>query len=385
MSETLKEKEMFKTYDTIAIRSPFLTEEIASIIENECILRQGVDVKTGELLYQITTGSLEGSYDSRISIKVERSMWFKNLEDKVPFRKTTPPYLYVEGSVHKAMVGHNVWGGPTDFIKSVKFFLKLIEELIQLKLPTYEKWEVRRVDVSEIYVMPSFEHCVEWFRGINNSVYARRSVDRYGLHGLYSRGSTTALKFYHKGVEFAKHDRKRLKRFLTNDKVDKLQEFANLIIRCECEIKTRKLIYDFGSAPLVGQVTDDYLNRVHDAEVKRLLNEGKQGYELVRGASEVKERLYSVYSNKLAGTLLGTWYAFSTLGESSMKSTLTKATFYRHRKLLKDVGIAWKGTDVVLRKNQFDLILQDFAPVRQDVRRYTNICPEVLEHLLSIA
>lgn len=283
------------------------------------------------------------------------------------------------------MVGHNVYGGPCDFKKSVKFLIQLVEKLIEMELPTWERWEVRRVDVSEVFILPSFESVVEWFRGINNASYPRREVDRFGLHGLYAKASTTAVKFYHKGVEFSKHDRKRLKRYMDKQKINELQEKANVIIRTEVEIKPRKLIYDFGNTPLVGQVSDEYLNRVYDVEVKRILNEGVRGYKLVRSAQDVKQRLYSVYSNQLAGNLMGTWYALSTLGDSALRGTIPDSTLRRHKKQLKDIGIEWKGTNVILRENQFNLVPQDFAPVRNDIRRSVEVCPEVYKKLKAIA
>lgn len=357
--------------DTITLKSPYVSFDIASKVENECIKRQGIDIKTGELLYEITTASLVGSYDNKISIKIENTEYVNGVQVQCE------PYIILEASVHKAILGHNVFGGPEDFQKSCEYLIKLVERLIQVELPNYKEWFVNRVDIAEVYELPSFEAVQEWFKGINTADFPRRAVTRYGLSGIYAQGSTTTLKFYHKGVEFGKHDKARLKKLLSDDKLMSLQSYANKIIRCECEIKSRKLKYDFGHLPAVGDVTNDYINNVHDVEVKRFLKEGVKMMLLVSNAHEVKARLYEMYSSALAGTLLGTWYQLTTLGEHSVKKSLPKNTYYRHIRQLKDAAVSWHCTDVILKKHS--LIPQGFAPVRMDSRRIAEEVPEIVE------
>lgn len=357
--------------DTISLKSPYVSLEVAEAVQNECIKRQGIDIKTGELLYEITTGSLKGSYDNKISVKVENSEY---VDGKIVFSE---PYITIEASVHKAMMGHNIYGGPQDIKKSCEYLIKLVERIIQVELPDYNLWQLVRIDVAEVYELPSFEAVQEWFKGLNTADYPRRSVTRYGLSGIYAQGSTTTLKFYHKGVEFTKHDKSRLKSIFHDDKLMSLQAYANKIIRCECEIKARKLKYDFGHMPLVSEVSNEYINNVHDVEVKRFLKEGVKMMLLVSNAHEVKARLYEMYSPALAGTLLGTWYQLTTLGEDSVKKSLPKRTYYRHIKQLKDLAISWHCTDVILKKHS--LIPLGFAPVREDSRRIAFEAPEIDE------
>jgi II/X family phage/plasmid replication protein len=357
--------------DTITLKSPYLSDEIASVVFNECIARQGLDIKTGELLYQITTGSLIGSYDSKISIKIEHQ------EYKDGALQETQPFLILEASVHKAMLGHNVFGGPEDFQKCCHYLVKLVEELIQVQLPVYNNWTAIRIDDSEVYELPSFEAVQEWFKGLNSTDFPRRSVTRYGLSGLYASGSTTTLKFYHKGVEFSKHDRARLKKVFDSDKLFNIQTVANKIIRCECEIKARKLKYDFGHLPLVEEVTNEYIRNVHDVEVRRFLKEGLKMMALVSNAHEVQSRLYNLYKSNLAGVLLGTWYQLTTLGEHTVKNKLPKNTYYRHLRQLKDAAVSWHCTDVILK--EYSLIPQGFSPVRSDPRRIIVQNQEIIE------
>jgi II/X family phage/plasmid replication protein len=358
--------------DTITLKSPYVSLDIANIIENECVKRQGINIKTGELLYEITTASLVGSYDNKISIKIENTEYTK--DGLVP----SEPYITLEASVHKALLGHNVYGGPENLHSACDYLIKLVESFIQVDLPNYKEWSISRVDVAEVYELPCFEAVQEWFKGLNAADYPRRSVTRYGLSGIYAQGSTTTLKFYHKGIEFTKHDKSRLKNIFKDDKLMSLQAYANRIVRCECEIKSRKLKYDFGHLPLVGEVSDQYINNVHDVEVRRFLKEGIKMMILVSNAHEVKERLYSMYKPALAGTLLGTWYQLTTLGEDSVKKSIPKRTYYRHVKQLKDAAVTWHCTDVILEKKH-SLIPQGFSPVRSDERRISCESPQILE------
>ena len=357
--------------DTITLKSPYISNEVANKIKFECTLRQGLEIKTGELLYQITTGSLIGSYDSKISIKVEEQEYTKLgvIDSK--------PYITLEASVHKAMLGHNVFGGPEDFHKSCEYLIKLVERLIQVELPIHTEWFAKRIDVSEVYELPSFEAVQEWFKGLNASDYPRRSVDRYGLSGIYAKGSTTTLKFYHKGVEFSKHDRNRLKNVFKSDKLKEIQDYANKLIRCECEIKARKLKYDFGHLPTVGDVTTEYINNVHDVEVRRFLKEGVKMMILVSKAQEVNARLRETYAPSLAGVLLGTWYKLTTLGEHTVKKDMPRTSYYRQLKQLKDACVTWLGTDVILLEHS--LIPKGFSPVRSDSRRLIQESPVIME------
>ena len=383
-------------YDTVCIKSPYMTEDAAYSVFNAAREREGVDLKlsqrisiaTGEVDYQITTGKLSGSYDSRISVRLDDTevQVVKTGHDivssllrcgttkylNVPQRVSCEPYIYIEASVHKCMLGHNVYGGPEVFLDCVKWLVELVQAILGVELPLYEEWEVHRVDVAEVYRLQSFEACEEWFRGMKNCRFPRREkgISTYGSHGLFIAGETTAIKFYHKGPEFQIHDKARLKKFLDEEPLMDIISVANEIIRCEVEVRKRKLKYDFGGrVPLVGEVTDDYLNGVYDAEVRKLLREGKAGSQnkTVRRAQAVEKRLFTMYDDRLAGLLLGTWYKLSARGEEATRKNMNYETLRRHKRKLEDAGVAWTGTDVVVK--MFELVPQDFAPVRTDPRR----------------
>lgn len=363
-------------YDTVGLNSPYISQELAIEIEQSCIRREGIDLGTGEVLYQITTGQLKGSFDYSIRINVRRYKWDKEpvsraINEKAPTRLNTEPYVYLECSVHKAMCGHNVYGGPTDFKASVSYVIDLVSQLLDVALPRWEFWEVVRCDVSECYRLDSFEVVENWFRGVQAAVYPRREVDKRGLHSIASYGVSTAIKFYHKGPEFWKHDRKRLKKYMDSSKIDELQQMANCIIRVEVEVKARKFKYDFGRLLRVCEIEDSYFNRVHDVEVERFLKEGMNEMNRVRTHEGVYERLNSFYTARQANVLIAFWSQLSIYGEQVVRKQMPKATFQRKRKLLKDVGVSWLGTDVMVLG--LDDVSEQFHPMRDSKFRVVEL------------
>lgn len=371
--------------DTVGLRCE-IDDHIAEKIERFCTLRQGIECQSGEVLYQITTGGLDGSFDSRLSVKVDYKQWVHT--DGKTQRLMTRPYLHVEGSVQKLMVGHNVYGGLPYFQLAARWLVAFLEQEVGVFLPDYRDWEVRRIDKAEVYELPSFAAVEDWFRGVNTATFPRRQALRYGTSGIYFPGRATTSKAYHKGPEFWRHDRKRLNKHLSKGELQELVEYANKLLRLEVEIKTPKLKSDFGPSPRVSQVTDEYIEHVYDAEVSKFLREGASDMETVRTALEVQKRLLAVYGKegrngrKLPSNLFGFWYQLSTLGEDVVKETVSRPTFYRMRKQLEDAAVSWRGTDVVLREDS--QVPADFAPVRTNPARLTGLHPLVYDRLEQV-
>lgn len=368
--------------DTIKIRSHYISEELAEIIQKECTMRIGYDLKTDVLLYQITTGSLQGSYDSRISITVKRQEWktSKAVNGKVyTCLVDCPPYLEIECSLHKLFLGHNIFGGSEDFQSCVFYLIRFLERQLGVTLPVYSDWLVKRIDFAYVFDLGSFSAVQEFFYLMKNAYYPRRSVDHHGLHGLYASASTTALKFYHKGKEFKKHDFRRLvsSGFLSENEAFSLLSYANRILRVEVEIKTKKLKYDFqklryGHEPYVKDITSEYLISVYETEVDRFMKEGKNSSDKVRSMLEVESRLYSMYRSDLASRLFGAWIRISALGIDKYKEAVPRRTFYRHIKQLKDAGISWNRSDVIEDTEKVK-VPRDFQPLRNDIRRISFV------------
>lgn len=406
--------------DTVKLRSPDIDETLAVYLENQSILRQGIELSSGEILYELTAGNLDGSYDSRISFKVMREDYIldkNNRPQLVPCR----PYIVTEASLHKCFYGQNVYGDMTDFQGQCQRFIDTLGVLLAddgTLLPSAKNWQVKRVDWSEMYQLTPAA-IVEFFRGISHCKFPRRSAKsaKYGSNAVYFPGSTTTVKIYHKGPEFQIHDKGRVKHGLSrylitqlrNDsaltpdfdqyqrinqliekKVSALQRLADNRLRVEVEIHSDKLAADFTPAyqksrfPKVSEVTDDYLKAIHDTEIFKLLKEGKTEMETVRTADAVMARLNNSYGKRSANALYAYWQILSARGEDIARAQYSESQFYDNRRKLINAGISWHGTNVIVLAEQDTALPHGFVPLRHDPRICSrpiktasifNICP----------
>lgn len=358
--------------DTVKLQSPYLEASVAREIERRCVRRSAEDLATGELLYQLTTASLSGSWDSRVSVRVE---WGD--ED---------PYVRIEGSAHKALLGHNVYGGPESFQQACAWLCADVAARLGVELPEASAWYVRRADWAECYELPDYEAVEEYVWGLNSAEYPRRSVARYGRESIFAGGRTTAVKAYHKGPEFSKHDHRRLRDYLDARSLMELQHRANRILRWEVSVKSKKLDADNwegklgGEKPRVDQVSESYLRDLHYREVRRLVREGEAEVKTVRKQKDVRDRLLEVYDQRKAGLLLGTWHQLVTLGEHETKRVMQRRTFYRHKQLLREAGVSWVGSDVVVVPKRSSLP-DDFSPTERSPYRVAGEDPAVSRKL----
>jgi len=372
--------------DTVKLRSPTLDENAFSAIEQACVRRQGIQVASGAVLYEMTSGGLQGSWDSRVSLRPMQQDWIADSNGRVRLQPC-PPYVLVECSAAKVLCGQNVYGGPTNFPVTCERLLQGIGNLFGIHLPEARRWHVRRADWAESFALP-YIGIQEYFEVLQTTYFPRRKMQKFGDHSIYVPGHTTTLKLYHKGPEFKGNDAKRIRQALTSQspgnetsalsfeqrqkraqrKVHALQRLANRRLRVEVEIHANKLDFDFGHKPRVEEVTDEYLMRTFDYEIDRLLREGQTGLGLARTNRDVAARLKERYGRTVGHRLHGFWCVLAASGEAFCKREYASATFYRCRKALMDAGVSWHIADVQIAGVPTALP-SDFAPVRFDPRR----------------
>lgn len=414
--------------DTVKLRSPTIDESLAQYLYNQTILKTGVDLSTGEQLYAITNGQLEGSWDSRISFNVMRKDWIVGPTGRAE-QIDCDPYILVETSLHKVFYGQNVFGQVENFQVRCSLFIDLLGELFGLDqeaLPSSHRWQVRRIDWAEVFQLTPAA-IAEFFRGISHCKFPRRSAKsaKYGVNSVHFPGSFTTLRLYHKGPEFKAHEVSRVRKALNfyyqkqrqqhlkannwfqgqeagdsgnwHHQVEKriraLQRLADNRLRVEVQVNAEKLSYDFGHFPLVAEVDDEYLKKLHDSEVFKLLREGKTEMETVRTYDQVKARLNSLYGLRSANVLFSFWLQMATRGEDVMRDEYGRSQFYVNRRKLVDAGVSWLSSNVVVIANDAALP-RDFVPLRTNNRlcrtpvsnhSLFNQCPVEWGHLRAAA
>lgn len=345
--------------DTLKLVSPELDDDTLAAVVAASVCRSAVDNSTGEELWSFTSGELEGSFDHRVRF---------NVYDRC---------IKIEGSVHKLLLGHNVYGGSDDLQACCRFLVAGVAARLGLVLPPADEWAVHQIDEATAYVFGDFDAVEGYFRAMQGVSYPRRQVSRHAFNSIHVPGRLTTVKLYHKGVEFAKHDRKRLRRKMLSADLDWLQGYANNVLRSEVSLR-RRLVEDFGHWPLVSEIPEGYAKRVHDSELARLVREGKKEMETVRTFLEVKARLQETYSARVAHGLLGTWMQLSAMGEEETRKGMKRATYFLHRKQLMDAGCSWHSSDIAQVAQLFPI---DFIPVSSSPYAVTGEHPTVTKQL----
>lgn len=388
--------------DTVKLQSPYIAESVAAGIERALVRKSAVDMATGDTLYELFSGQLfdrdhlqSPTSSHGINVRIMRTR-FAHVprSSKMGHARTKPvscpPYLWMEGSVHKAMLGHNVWGGPRDLAPSVSWLVSDVSRRLGLDLPDFAGWDVMRADWAETYDLGSFANCQDYIRSLNSARFPRREPQRYGDNSLSFPGRTTALRVYHKGPEFAGESFKKLQRHLPLEALDQLTQRAHTTLRVEVSVKRPKLTEYHTPDTKPTTVRTEFLQSVHDKEVKKLIREADSDMTTVRDFQSVKKRLQTHYAGRerLARTLLNTWVQLATLGENVVKDDMREWSFYDHRKKLVDAGVAWHGSDVVIVEDRSN-IPKDFRPVPGDPRCSSEEHPDVTklleEHRRKIA
>jgi II/X family phage/plasmid replication protein len=398
--------------DTVKIESVSISESVANIIENVSMQRIGIDNKTQSMMYCLTSADLKGSFDNRISVQVKRERFVtrkdqyesdaKNLNAKVSTSKEQcPPYVVIEASVHKIFLGHNIYGGTENFVDACNYLVYIVEQVLEIELPLADDWIVSRVDFAYGFDLSSIEAVQEFFYLMKNSTYPRRgSPSFFGNHGLSISATTTILKAYNKGVEFTKHDFKKLKvlNIFPTERLWELAQIGNSILRFEVGIRPKKLRYDFqkgvedangklirryGELPCVKHISTAYLKKVYESEVYKLMKEGREENTKTKNSMEVRNRLMRDHSPRMSNILFSAWLTISQFGIDFYKESVSRTQYFGYTKKLRESGISILLTDMKdfteINGQTTSKIPDDFQPIEKDIRRVIGTDPLVYE------
>jgi II/X family phage/plasmid replication protein len=369
--------------DTVKLYSPYISESVAEKVSKSLITKSGYDNAHEELMYEIVGGdvSLEGSYDHRVRVAINRrrAVWIPGQGDRrgQTVMEDCPPFLEVEGSVHKAMVGHNVYGGPTDVSRAIQWLVGDVDRRLGAPIPYGYEWTVQRLDWANVFDLGSSTAVGDFLWAMGQATYPRRRPQVYPRTGVFFAGDTSALKFYAKGVEFRIHDMLRIRRSITGGAIvaREIAQEADSRLRIEVSIKASTLQKTYGKAPLVSEMNREWCADYWERQVQKVLREGKTDMEIVRTAVDVRVRLGALYGNRGGNTLYSTWVTLSTLGEDVAKKLMADRTYYRHRAQLVEAGCSWRSTDVQLvdKASSFGSFVPTLMSPYRDVRVHPRV------------
>lgn len=299
-------------------------------IKDSSIVKSAVNRETGEELYNIINGHLEGSYSSSLSVRVSCSSKYRLC--------STGFIIEIEGSYHKIKLGYNSHHGFYNLQQIVQNLINIVNSYYGIVLPKIDLWYLNRCDIAVCFDLKNQINVCQYINNLSCCNYSRRKVKFYSNEALYVSGTTTTIKIYNKLLEFKKHD---MKKFVNTD-FDLVNYMSTIsgFIRFECEIKKKMLEKLFNVKHIkIIDVNYDFLKKVWSEEFMKLLKFLNNDLDIVFDRVDVFDRLKKYYSNTRAINLYNFYLMCKSDGVDVVKKKLSKSTFYRQIGYLKQVNI----------------------------------------------
>lgn len=316
--------------DTLKIYTE-IDKETYNKIKSKSIVKSSVNNNTKDILYEITNDHLEGSFDSRLSVRVDCGAKYSFVEKGY--------YIEIEGSYHKLVLGYNSHNGYYDIEFVAENLIRIVELEYNLKLPDLENWYLQRCDIAITFDLEKQENVKSYINSLSRCSYPRRNAKFFYDESLYLSGTTTTLKVYNKLLEFKKHD---LKKFVNTkfNLIDYIKEIEGYV-RFECEIKKKMLKKIFNDEKHIKIIDVKYedLKKVWSDEFMKVLQFIKNDLEIVRGRKAVYKRLNEMFKKSRANQLFNFYCSIQLNGLKDIKNNTSSSTYYRNISDLKKAKI----------------------------------------------
>lgn len=330
-----------------------IDEHIYKIIRFNSNIKCMYNKASGEIFYEIINDSLEGTYDSRLSVRVSAGT-------KYGFKFENDFSIEIEGSFHKIMKGQNAYNGYYNVLEIARGFVKLVENAYKIELPSLNHWFLARIDITKCFDLFNQKNVCRYINSLKYLSYPRRNIKFYENETLYCSGDITTLKIYNKYLEFSKNDKFKVSKYIDIfNLVDIIQGF----VRFECEIKKKKLMTIYNKKYLrVTLVNYNDLEQIWSDEFMKILKFDDINIKKVRTKEEVIERLNRNFKPCKASRLYQFFITVINDGYNLVKTNSTSSTFYRNIQDLKSVGIDFSQNDFEeIPRIDFENII-DFDP-----------------------
>lgn len=355
--------------DTLRITSPKIPMTEYEKFRKRLIFRTAVDVEAGSTIYTFVSGNLRGSWDSNISINIdlESKEYSPALRRPVKIKYDNYFTITIEFSVQKFLDGHNVGTGYDDPVKPLILLFSLIESYFQVKLPKMETWIIKRIDIGFNFILDKMGK-LQFFETYSKVNYPRRRKQYYSGSGLYYAGTTTTLKIYDKGIEFRKHDYKKLLRMVPacTDEIYTVAKYADQVIRFEVEVKVKKL-EDIG-IHFIRDYDKNKLLEVYNKEVENIMK--VKADTIVNKSDEVLDLLRHYETDRMARAVYSTWIMLATMEEEEVKIRMPERTLRRHKTIMKKYNITWINSDLENMRKELEAKKEEISYIPADFNFY---------------
>jgi II/X family phage/plasmid replication protein len=313
--------------DTLKLLVPIADPAVLQQMEQGLMRFQKKDLKTGEIEFEFFSANLKlGSYYRNVSIK----------------STSNPKGLFVECSFAKYEKGNNVeMIYPHDLLPIAERLHAELCKHIGQPLPPIATWEVYRLDICYNWLFKNADEAQVAHDFIKRIDYPRKKKHVWDTSVMH-QGSAYVIKFYLKGPEFEKHDRKEIEKKDAN-RAYELKLWANHILRFEVGLKHRYLtelyglekvrLTDIDSDQQIEDTLKHFLSKVFfyintktttTAEVRKILSDNFSKTKAMR--------LYQFYRG---------YYFDEELKAMYLQGGLNRTTIYRYKKDLQKVGVGF--------------------------------------------
>lgn len=297
--------------------------------------------------------------------------------------EASEPYITVNASVNKLMLGNDILEGPRQFLPATAWLVDHLSERLGFPLPSFLEWSVKRINYTETWNLSPEANSDILASVPQNTLGRHPATMRRGTEYVYLHGATTYVSIYQVCPALIRRDASRLRSYLTEAEFQDLQENAYGKLRVESKITAGRLCPDLGLRdryPLVSEIYDEHIQAIHNDDLYRLCGEGRFGsFPVVRHPDSVRNRLNQEYGKRLARNLFRTWERLVEEGRRTARKHLSPRTFSEHQKKLIGAGCGWLGS---ITHTESYRVPDGFSMCRSDSRCCRDEDPRIVEMLI---
>ena len=226
---------------------------------------------------------------------------------------------------------NNVFGS-FDLMECFRGVLKFVSTQLDCALPwDPELWQLRRLDITGNYDLGHLDTVKQALNYLRHTQGGRYQIKTNAETVYWSyKSKLRAGKAYAKGPHMA-YMIKRGKAELTQEKLEMVQRLLRLELTLGSQFWRRdagKPWFEFTNDELLAVYTKYFSQFIGDIEVSEV--------------TDVLDKLIGIAPTPgQAKAAYKTWSLIQTHGEEATKALTNQATWYRHKALLKQVGISW--------------------------------------------